>query len=278
MDAFVVRFKWEDARYPRRKSLNELTEMIQAQVQKLDEELKAKAIEYNNIVNTIQQRKKRETGSLAARDLTNLVPHEDITESEYLSTLLVVVAKQDYKSWEAKYESLVSFVVPRSSKLLYEDNDSGLFRIILFKKVVEEFKSKSRENKFTVRKFEPSEQMSPEEQKKMENDQLRLRKSLTRWCNTNFAEAFIAWIHLKCIRLFVESVLRYGLPARFQAMLILPKPKTLEKLRGALAEMYNYLGSKNYTITAEEEQAGNTEKFYAYVSTDISLDLKYDKE
>jgi hypothetical protein len=33
---------------------------------------------------------------------------------------------------------------------------------------------------------------------------------LIRYCRTNFAEAFVAWIHLKAIRVFVESVLRYG--------------------------------------------------------------------
>jgi hypothetical protein len=56
------------------------------------------------------------SGSLAARDLTNLVPAEDVKETEYLSTLLVVVSKNDYKDFLAKYENLASFVVPRSAK------------------------------------------------------------------------------------------------------------------------------------------------------------------
>jgi V-type H+-transporting ATPase subunit C len=114
------------------------------------------------------------SGSLAARDLTNLVPTEDVTETEYLTTLLVVVPKNEYKTFQAKYESLASFVVPRSAKcvrspissvtptwytvslmaclsecrMLYEDGDSGLFRVILFKKVVDDFKGKAREFKY----------------------------------------------------------------------------------------------------------------------------------
>lgn len=32
---------------------------------------------------------------------------------------------------------------------------------------------------------------------------------------TNFSEAFQILVHLKVIRLFVESVLRYGLPANY---------------------------------------------------------------
>lgn len=32
------------------------------------------------------------------------------------------------------------------------------------------------------------------------------------WITTAFSETVIAWTHLKAIRLFVESVLRFGLP------------------------------------------------------------------
>ena len=31
---------------------------------------------------------------------------------------------------------------------------------------------------------------------------------LVRWLKVNFGEAFIAWIHIKALRVFVESVLR----------------------------------------------------------------------
>jgi hypothetical protein len=38
---------------------------------------------------------------------------------------------------------------------------------------------------------------------------IKKQRNLIRYCRTNFAEAFVAWIHLKAIRVFVESVLRY---------------------------------------------------------------------
>ena len=40
------------------------------------------------------------------------------------------------------------------------------------------------------------------------------------WLKINFGVAFTSWIHLKALRTFVESVLRYGLPLRFQAAVI----------------------------------------------------------
>ena len=36
-----------------------------------------------------------------------------------------------------------------------------------------------------------------------------------------FSEIFIAWTHLKALRTFVESVLRYALPTNFQCILVL---------------------------------------------------------
>lgn len=37
---------------------------------------------------------------------------------------------------------------------------------------------------------------------------LSLQGPLLRWLKVNFSEAFVAWIHIKALRVFVESVLR----------------------------------------------------------------------
>lgn len=44
-------------------------------------------------------------------------------------------------------------IVPRSSQLITQDGDYGLFTVSLFKKVIEEFKLHAREKKFIVRDF-----------------------------------------------------------------------------------------------------------------------------
>lgn len=43
----------------------------------------------------------------------------------------------------------LSFGVP-SSRLLFEDNDSGLFSVTLFRKAIDDFKHKARENKYII--------------------------------------------------------------------------------------------------------------------------------
>lgn len=43
---------------------------------------------------------------------------------------------------------------------------------------------------------------------------------IIRLAKTNFSEVFSSWLHLKALRIFVESVLRYGLPPDFTAAVI----------------------------------------------------------
>ena len=48
--------------------------------------------------------------------------------------------------------------------------------------------------------------------------------------------------HICAIRLFVESILRYGLPPRFLAALLKPKAKAVPKLRKVLASTFGAAG------------------------------------
>ena len=41
--------------------------------------------------------------------------------------------------------------------------------------------------------------------------------------------------------MFVESVLRFGLPVNFQGMVLLPQKKTTKKLRDTLNQLYSHL-------------------------------------
>lgn len=47
----------------------------------------------------------------------------------------------------ASYEKLTDMIVPRSSILVHEDAEYGLYSVTVFHKVVDEFKTKSREKK-----------------------------------------------------------------------------------------------------------------------------------
>jgi len=250
------------------------------QISKLDEELKAKSSEYNNLLHSINAEDRKIGGNLMIRDITEIVKENHVIETEYLETLVVTVPKALVKTFLASYEKLVEFVLPRSALLVDEDAEFSLYRVVMFRKVSEDFKNASREKKFIVRdfKYDPN-RTGKNDKKKLDAEKEKLRKALIRWCKTNFSEAFIAWIHLKAIRVFVESVLRYGLPTNFQAMLLLPNKNKQSKLRKALAELYGHLSSKSifnkeHSNKEEDDNGPESENFFPYVSLEINLDFK----
>ena len=77
------------------------------------------------------------------RNLGDLVKKEHfVLDSEYLTTLLVVVPLSNINDWHAKYESLTDMVVPRSTQMIFQDPDNALMAVTLFHKVADEFKHK----------------------------------------------------------------------------------------------------------------------------------------
>jgi len=270
IDTYLQHFAWEEAKYPIRNSLKELTDKIHIQVAKLDDELKAKAAEYNSINHSIAAEERKLGGSLLVRSLVDLVKDSDLVNTEYMTTLLVVVPKSLTKEWLASYETLTNYVLPRSSKQIAEDNEYALFAVTLFKRVAEDFKHASREKRFTVREFKIDDESKggKDERTKLITEKDRLKRNLLRYCKTNFAEAFVAWIHLKAIRVFVESVLRYGVPVNFLCYLMHPHKKEDKRLREILDEMFRQLAS---TAVISHKGDDDPEKFYPYVYVPIDL-------
>ncbi|XP_031562673.1 V-type proton ATPase subunit C 1-B-like isoform X1 [Actinia tenebrosa] len=342
---YVTKFQWDTAKYPIKQSLRNITEIISKQVTQIEHDLKSKALAYNNIKGTLASLERKSTGSLLTRNLGELVKKEHfVLDSEYLTTLLVVVPKVLFGDWKNKYWKLTDMVVPESTKLVFEDNEHGLFTVTLFRKVIDEFKLHARDNKFLVRDFvydEKELEAGKNEISKLETTRKkqfvslqnilifihvwektilfgylnlgkifslsdcvrngkRLHPScyesiiffylfsfplivhqgpLVRWLRVNFSEAFTAWIHVKALTVFVESVLRYGLPVNFQAMLIQPSKKTQKKIRDVLSYAYSHLESTSYNSDINDLQVDipglimAQQEYFPYVFYQVKLNL-----
>ncbi|XP_067137896.1 V-type proton ATPase subunit C 1-B isoform X2 [Centruroides vittatus] len=276
---YLTRFKWIEAKYPTKQPLPSITEIISKQISQIDADLKKKSADYNNIKTDLMTFEKKSIGSLLVRSLGDLVKKDHfILGSEYLTTLLVVVPKALYKEWEANYETLTANVVPRSSQLIYEDGEHGLFNVTLFIKDVEEFKRLAREKRFSVREFTYSEEELTKGKNalaQLESDKKKHYSQLVRWLKVNFSEAFTAWIHVKALRVFVESVLRYGLPVNFQAMLLKPNKKTMRKLREVLNHHYSHLDTSIAQGPIDDIPGINLghQEYYPYVYFKININI-----
>jgi len=172
-------------------------------------------------------------------------------------------------------------VVPRSAKLLKEDQEYALYAINIFRKSLDEFKAAAREKRVALREYTyvpgtlSAEEMAARETEAQLAD---CKAKLSTWCTINFAEIYSMMLHLKAVRIFVESVLRYGLTEtyskgmvpNFKAFFIQVKKGRADLLRKALSAVYA-VGASGKMMEGEDEAIvpGATGEFYPYVYTSI---------
>ncbi|KAG6601990.1 V-type proton ATPase subunit C [Cucurbita argyrosperma subsp. argyrosperma] len=278
VDSYLTRFVWDEAKYPTMSPLRDIVDSIHTQVAKIEDDLKIRVAEYNNVRSQLNAINRKQSGSLAVRDISNLVKPEDIITSEHLETLLVIVPKYSQKEWLSSYETLTSYVVPRSSKKLYEDNEYALYTVTLFSRVADNFKTSGREKGFQIREFEYSpeaQESRKQELEKLVQDQESMRSSLLQWSYASYAEVFISWMHFCAVRVFAESILRYGLPPSFLASVLAPSVKSEKKVRSILEGLCDSANS-TYWKTEDEVGAGmaglgGESDAHPYVSFTINL-------
>ncbi|XP_066093712.1 V-type proton ATPase subunit C 2 isoform X7 [Saccopteryx bilineata] len=283
LTSFVTHFEWDMAKYPAKQPLVNVVDTLAKQLAQIESDLKARTAAYNTLKMNLENLEKKSNGNLFTRTLSDIVSKEDfVLDSEYLVTLLVIVPKPNYAQWQKTYESLSDMVVPRSTKLITEDKEGGLFTVTLFRKVIDDFKTKAKENKFTVREFcydEKEIKREREEMTRLLSDKKQQYGPLLRWLKVNFSEAFIAWVHIKALRVFVESVLRYGLPVNFQAVLLQPhKKSSTKRLREVLNSVFRHLDevAAASILDASVEIPGlqlNNQDYFPYVYFHIDLSL-----
>ncbi|KAA1123393.1 Vacuolar ATP synthase subunit C [Puccinia graminis f. sp. tritici] len=219
-------WEWNRGKYNRveNRTLEDLVEVLVKEVNLIDNSHKLKLASYN-------QAKAQASASLRKR--TNHV-----------------------KEWNNSYERLTPLVVPRSSTKIAQDEDYTLFNVTVFKKIKEEYSQKCREKKFIVRDFvydESEIEKSRTQQKEYEQHEKELWSELLRLSRINFSETFQVIVHLKVIQTYIESLLRYGLPAHYCTIVIKPEPKNLKKILHQLSSFYNSLESNTNGSTKNQK-------------------------
>jgi V-type H+-transporting ATPase subunit C len=153
--------------------------------------VQVKMSEYNTLKGQMSAIARKAGGSLAVRDISGLVKPQDLVDSENLMTLFVVISKFALKDWEASYETMSNFVVPRSAKVVAEDNDYALVSVVLFKRVLDDFKQAARAKGYQVREYvapRAEEQNSTVSAEQLRRDVDAKKAALEQWCRTAFGE------------------------------------------------------------------------------------------
>ncbi|XP_010890715.1 V-type proton ATPase subunit C 1-B [Esox lucius] len=281
--SYVTKFQWDRAKYSTALPLKNLADIIAKQVSQVETEMRSRSAAYNHIKSSLKGFEVKTEGCLQTRMLTDIVKREDLVDSEYLTTLLVVVSKASYAQWENTYESLSEFVVPRSSRKVFEEKEGAIFTVTLFKKAVSDFTANAKKNRFTIREYSfDQNECQKQEMRRLSVDKKEQYGTFVRWLKVNFREVFVAWIHLKVLGVFVESVLRYGLPVSFQTLLLQPDKKHGKKLREQLSSLFGHLDPTAPAIPSKMPDVDldmpgvstvAPQDYYSYICFQISVKL-----
>ncbi|KAJ5587613.1 uncharacterized protein N7459_003378 [Penicillium hispanicum] len=251
VDQYLRTFSWNKVKYRSEKALSELIDLLQKEAASIDSDIRTKYSQYNQVKNTLATLQRKQTGNLSTKSLASVVdPRIIVQDSEYIETHLVAVPSQQVKEFLKGYETVAPMVVPRSAQLVAEDNEFSLYAVTTFKKYSVEFVHRCREQKWIPRDFKYVEGGKEEERKEVERvggDERKLWGETLRLGRTAWSEAVMVWMHVLVLRVFVETVLRYGLPLDFVSALIrAPSSKQADKAKQNLEDKYSYLAGNAF--------------------------------
>ena len=144
-------------------------------------------------------------------------------DSEFLETHLLAVPNAMTREYLKSYESLAPMVVPRSSMQIAADDEFTLYAVTTFKKHSAEFIHKAREKRWTPRDFKFVEGGRESEAREIEalvREEKKVWGEALRLGRTGYSEGAMVRIHVLALRVFVETVLRYGLPLDYVSGII----------------------------------------------------------
>jgi V-type H+-transporting ATPase subunit C len=107
-----------------------------------------------------------------------------------------------------------------------------------------------------------------EEAKIIEGKLNKLTGKLEKRCYYSFSELYIASIHLKVMRAYIDGVLRFGIPPKFLLTIVNAKSGHDRKILKSLTDLFSDPKVKGMYGTKEE--IGDTEDFFPFVYIPIS--------
>jgi V-type H+-transporting ATPase subunit C len=225
--------------------LPELVRRILSTAEKVDSDVRSYTGAYNEKKSALTAMERKRGGNLMVTSLEDVITQSALdnagaefmpADSEYLVSLVLVIPKLQDEVFLASYETLApeavpygppnnrelqrgSPVVPHSAKKITEDKDGySLYIITSVKKHVDALRTACREKRFVVRDFTFDPSASGRTQAAIAALEVEVAATLAHLreqSGRKYSEAIALWMHMKAIRLFVESVLRYGLPTEY---------------------------------------------------------------
>ena len=278
MSDYIQSFQWDDTKFPRSRALVDIAQIISEKMTSIDTDMK-KYLEEYNILKAQLPAQRKEEGSFASRDLGDIIygkvdKRNFVLGSKYLRNMVIVVPKNKTELFNKNYELVGEGIVPRSARdLELEDKDGArLIRVVVMEHSADSFIYKIKQSGFTARKFEYDEekyQRDLEEAKVTEGKLNKLVGKLEKRCYYSFSELYVASVHLKVMRTYIDGVLRFGIPPKFLLTVVNAKPGNDRRILKQLTDQF--AEGKMKDMYGTKEEIGDTEDFFPFVYVPISI-------
>jgi len=282
VDKYLREFVWEESKFPRSKTLTELMGIANEKAANADKELKKLSNEYGDTKNSLNTLQRKQEGNFLSKDLfedifNKQIPKEIfVYESKLLETLIAVVPKTQIKAWENGYFKInEKWVVPKSTRNLeIQDKDGNqLWIFTMFKQEVPSYCVKAKsELKVTVRPFNYDESQYQNDKKariSLEETLKIQRTKLLKNSEILFNSVYEAMLHLKYIRIHIDSVLRWGLPPKYISGIVKPLPGKEKPLLTTLKNIFAPKGQAE--MYGSKDDLGESEDYYPFVWVKINI-------
>ncbi|KEG15105.1 vacuolar ATP synthase subunit c [Trypanosoma grayi] len=270
---YIKNFLWSSAQFDTKEGVQSLIEKLSRISSSVEERVRVLFTEYNDTRNKLNAATRKSQGNLSVKPIRELVAlynqqNQCFVETEMLVTIFVAVPAASQKDWTETYWSLNEFICPQSNRVVAEDKEYVLNSIVTFRKAMDDVKMACRKKRFIVREIDGADDLSVIEIKELNQKAEKERKTLYTVVWQQYSVCYVAWIHVKALRVFVESLLKYGLPPRCIPVVLQVDSKKEMEIRKKISQLYPNLISP--LANEPTTDTGALQYEYPYVSLKVT--------
>ncbi|RPA81775.1 hypothetical protein BJ508DRAFT_376150 [Ascobolus immersus RN42] len=197
------------------------------------------------------------TAQLVQKSIQILIAKDAfVKDSEYLQTALVSVPNDALSDWFSCYEALAPNIVPRASDVIASDSKETLVTMTFFKRNTAEVTTALSETKFKVKELDCAEITSRDGSRsgadKLNFEERAARKEFIALITATSRQSTHEQMLVSCLRIYVESILRFGLPQEFAFYSLIMDGDAGEKALHDYIASQKSRNSENDMFTYEE--------------------------
>lgn len=195
---------------------------------------------------------------------------------EFREVVQDMVTKTMEKEINKKIEARIpGVIIPDSVKRLnMTDKDKNeIHRIVVFKEQLDDAIKAIRKAGYTAREFNYNQVKFNEDEQERSSLKATLENSRTAMHQTAqnaHEELFIALMHFKVIRTYIDAVLRFGIPPKFWLGIVMPRKGAEKSIQWDMMNVLAEEGLKEMYGEKNANEQNDADDFWPFVSVPLT--------